>query len=720
MKKNQSSWAWVVFLLGIVPCLTADARLFYVDSVGGNDSWNGLSDADAWKTIHKVDISHFLPGDSILFKRGGTWRETLLVNATSGNASSRIVFGAYGDGNRPIITGSDPVTGWTETASGSHIWRANLPWTPIEKAPTPDLVFFDGERGVHMGSVVELAASGSWYWTLDILYVYSISLPGDIQVAARDYCVQGVWNGNSDYITIESLELKNANHQTLFVFPTNDNWIIRDVVLHHAGRLDPPSHNAIDKMGLSMISGYNHLVTQCVVYESGGNNINVIDCSNAIVEKCISYNAHHHCIDIKGGPSSPTGNIVRYNTVYATPGFTENINGIVLITDSSWPNLMNPKVYGNVVYDLTWNGLFLSGTTLVNSQIYNNTVTNCRQYNFYLDDGTCNTTLKNNIGMTNSVPTWSPVLKMASATNKVIDYNCWLHMPLGSDAIQVGSTTYQTLTGYSTASGFDTHAVGGDPLFANAALRDYHLQVASPCIDAGTDAGILFDFDAIPIPQGIGPDIGAYEFFEPLAISLQPISGQTNAGESFTFFTQATGGIGVLSYQWYKDGSLLLDATEAALVMDSVSIEDQGDYAVVVTDETHASVTSDTVTLVVNLAPLTILLQPKSGQANAGESFTFFIQATGGVGVLSYQWYKDGNLILDATEAALVMDSVSIENQGDYAVVVADETEASVTSDTVTLVVNLVPLPAASVSALILLAFMLAASTAGCFKRRCP
>ena len=51
-----------------------------------------------------------------------------------------------------------------------------------------------------------------------------------------------------------------------------------------------------------------------------------------------------------------------------------------------------------------------------------------------------------------------------------------------------------------------------DPLFIDALNGDFHLQSNSPAIDAGVDVGLTQDYEGNIIPQGLGFDIGAYEY----------------------------------------------------------------------------------------------------------------------------------------------------------------------------------------------------------------
>jgi hypothetical protein len=94
----------------------ANATNYYVSN-SGNDSNDGLTPATAWQTLSKVNASSFNAGDSILLKRGDSWNERLTLTS-SGSAGNPIVIGAYGNGNKPIITGFQTVT----LTNNGNIW----------------------------------------------------------------------------------------------------------------------------------------------------------------------------------------------------------------------------------------------------------------------------------------------------------------------------------------------------------------------------------------------------------------------------------------------------------------------------------------------------------------------------------------------------------------------------------------------------------------------
>jgi len=80
------------------------ATTYYVDSVSGNDNWDGQSPSTAWQTLSKVNATTFQPGDEILFKAGCIWTGRLWPKG-SGTSGSPIVIDIYGSGALPIING---------------------------------------------------------------------------------------------------------------------------------------------------------------------------------------------------------------------------------------------------------------------------------------------------------------------------------------------------------------------------------------------------------------------------------------------------------------------------------------------------------------------------------------------------------------------------------------------------------------------------------------
>ena len=95
-----------------------NATNYYVSN-SGSDGNSGTSESLAWKTLTKVNSFSFKPGDQILFERGNVWTGTIVVKS-SGTSGSPILYGAYGAGANPVISGFTTVTGWVNEGSGIY------------------------------------------------------------------------------------------------------------------------------------------------------------------------------------------------------------------------------------------------------------------------------------------------------------------------------------------------------------------------------------------------------------------------------------------------------------------------------------------------------------------------------------------------------------------------------------------------------------------------
>ena len=152
-------------------CAGASAATYYVDPAGSNAN-DGLSPQTPWRTLLKVGISTFLPGDSILFKRDGVWNEWL-TPPSSGAAGNLIKFDSYGNGRPPEFTGRYATTSAQWTNTSGNVWQITL--TATQAISQLTFVQFGSIWGNGQVSQAALAHNRDWYYdgVNQVLYVYS-------------------------------------------------------------------------------------------------------------------------------------------------------------------------------------------------------------------------------------------------------------------------------------------------------------------------------------------------------------------------------------------------------------------------------------------------------------------------------------------------------------------------------------------------------------------
>jgi hypothetical protein len=136
------------------------------------------------------------------------------------------------------------------------------------------------------------------------------------------------------------------------------------------------------------------------------------------------------------------------------------------------------------------------------------------------------------------------------------------------------------------------------------------------------------------------------------------------------------------SFQWNKDGMPILGETKNTLSFSDVISRDQGDYTVTITNSA-GTITSRSARLRVlssisgnenngNTTPSittpSITTHPASQTITDGGNTTLSVIATGGS--LSYQWLRNGINITGANQSSFAINSASIDNAGDYSVIV--------------------------------------------------
>ncbi|MGA8273778.1 MAG: hypothetical protein WB919_19605 [Candidatus Sulfotelmatobacter sp.] len=164
-------WILIIILLGMSNLATATT--YYVSSSTGNDTNSGTASLSPWQTIGHVNGQTFQPGDSILFKRGDVWNESL-TPASSGTSGNPIAFDAYGTGAAPNLTGyyAVPSTAWVLVTGNA--WKAPLPSTYT----AVNFCLFGSIWGQKVAAVSSnLTAQWDFYLADGFIYVYSSGSP---------------------------------------------------------------------------------------------------------------------------------------------------------------------------------------------------------------------------------------------------------------------------------------------------------------------------------------------------------------------------------------------------------------------------------------------------------------------------------------------------------------------------------------------------------------
>ena len=496
--KNYMYMLIIMFVVSAILVIYpgAWATTYYVDATNGDDSNQGTSEDAPWKSMSKVNSSSFQSGNFILFKRGETWREMLVV-PSSGSAEKHITIGAYGTGNRPIIKGSDLVSGWT--IHNGNIWKATL-----LTESSFNQVFFDGTRGNKQTLLGNLNNEKDWYWSSNTLYVYSISDPDTayvnpgIEVSVRNQCIKVVDHG---YITIQDFHLSQGIYDCLLIWDSREFSISRV--------LAEKSYKANILTGDGSVT-----ISNCeACYSDSEHGIYLgRDAFSSTIEYChlhhnsqegIQINAQHGYVDEK-----TSGMIIRYNHIH------NNRNGMGLHAMSE------SEIYGNIVYNNVRSGIGFwdhdsgPGFGCTNNTVYNNTifvpVTNDRvasgiSARHFSDSNT----YKNNIicVLDSNARNW--YIDSTSNIKNTIDNN--LSYRGTGDNVAFLAGTNRTWVEWQ-ALGFDINGIYADPLFISISPStdtEFILQSISPCRDAGTNVGLIEDYFGKPIFNA--PDIGFYE-----------------------------------------------------------------------------------------------------------------------------------------------------------------------------------------------------------------
>jgi alpha-tubulin suppressor-like RCC1 family protein len=215
------------------------------------------------------------------------------------------------------------------------------------------------------------------------------------------------------------------------------------------------------------------------------------------------------------------------------------------------------------------------------------------------------------------------------------------------------------------------------------ALRNNGTIAAWGADTAGSAIPVPDSFtNCVAIAAGIGYNVAVLTDLSPRLRVLPWDQVLEEFASSYCWVEAA--GPGPFFYQWRKDGTNLVGATNQQLWLHSVTFSDTGDYSCVVSNQ-HGTAITPPARITIVPAPARIVSQPQDQFTYAGGDATFAVQ-TSGSSPISYQWYQnttnshsDANAISGATNSILPLINVSA-NQLRYYFVIATNAGGSATS----------------------------------------
>lgn len=147
-------------------------------------------------------------------------------------------------------------------------------------------------------------------------------------------------------------------------------------------------------------------------------------------------------------------------------------------------------------------------------------------------------------------------------------------------------------------------------------------------------------------------------------ITSQPADQAVPLGARAVFSVGADG-TPPLRYQWFKNDEALPGAWESTLVIDPVMADSLGSYHVAISNS-FGSVTSASVQLSEKLVAPTIVWKSSDYSLVSGSNVNLRVEARGSL-PLTYEWRRNGVLLVGENTDSLVLSNLTQANEGSYA-----------------------------------------------------
>ena len=517
-----------------------------IDSVGdgSSDLNDGFTQATAWATINKVNSGAFDPGNQILFNKGDTWREQLII-PSEGTSGNHITFGNYGSGDLPKILGSAADSTWADNTG--DVWRVGLYDDPYNIGADEAEIWFintDGsiswanELSANIGA---LAAEYDWFWQNDSIYVYSTTDPGTaytrVEIPQRNVVIVV---DIMEYLTFDGLDVRYASG-------ININGEYPQV-----GKMGLTIKNCtISYCGSKWLgTGWNlgltrsdYLVQNNLIEEGGRRNFSFkvlvtenLTFSNIDIDNNIFKNGYHSTGPVFVFDGSPNnhirGIVIRNNLIEDRASYTGDTDPSEMLAvrnDQAGGTINDVRIFNNILVSNNNKGVWHQQVD--SSFIYNNTFYSfnyniaagvSNMTNIRIADNCTNIFIKNNIFRSfgdSDVNLFYNNIIVASTTDSSeidVDYNLFFQLDPAIGLINLssgGGEIYRTADWAQMKIDLPWQAnePAGSPstkplVFAN----DWYLRTGSLAIGSGLDLSAMFTTDFYGTTRSVW-SVGAVE-----------------------------------------------------------------------------------------------------------------------------------------------------------------------------------------------------------------
>ena len=360
-----------ISLLLILP-VSSFATNYYVKN-GGNDANTGLSDAQAWETMDKVDGFTFATGDDIYFKQDDTWTDSddidLELSGQSGNYS---IIGCYESdddfecsGARPIIQSSSQTGAVITFHSGEYLRFENLDlrntnanWNEAGVATSNGITTEAAPTGNEQKGHIIITNCNFYHFAH-----YSIQLA---QVGDNNIITNNTFDqiGNAIYFVDEGTQGGSYNYIA-------DNVCTNIIGYVSVGEAESTRHDGhcagLQRLTKTIIENNTSTDSFGTVYISWVGNDTEIT-REVVYRNNKSYTSGTLGINIGGGNTTDDAYAYVYGNILtqtSTPSFDTYTRAAIRVQD-----IHNVYVFNNTVYDAAWATTGLKQDNSVTSDIY--------------------------------------------------------------------------------------------------------------------------------------------------------------------------------------------------------------------------------------------------------------------------------------------------------------------------------------------------------------